>query len=157
AAHLVNFVVLTAALSSMNCNLYLSTRMLFSLARGGYAPTALGKVSKAGTPLNSLLLSGLGLIIATVVALLFPASAYVYMFGVALFGGLFVWLMIFVTHLFFRPKWERSGHPRLPVRIPGYPFTSMLGAALIVAILVTTWWVEGMRVTLIAGVPWLVA
>ena len=41
--------------------------------------------------------------------------------------------------------------------MPGYPFTSILGALLIVAILVTTWWVEGMRVTLIAGVPWLVA
>ena len=37
----------------------------------------------------------------------------------------------------------------------GYPYTSLLGAAAIVAILATTWWVEGMRVTLIAGLPWL--
>jgi L-asparagine transporter-like permease len=37
----------------------------------------------------------------------------------------------------------------------GYPYTSALGAAAILAILATTWWVEGMRVTLIAGVPWL--
>jgi L-asparagine transporter-like permease len=37
----------------------------------------------------------------------------------------------------------------------GYPYTSILGAAAITAILATTWWVEGMRVTIIAGIPWL--
>ena len=41
AAHIVNFVVITAAASSMNCNLYLCSRMMFSLARGGYAPAYL--------------------------------------------------------------------------------------------------------------------
>ena len=50
AAHIINFVVLTAALSSMNCNLYVATRMIFSLSRGGYAPEVLGRVSKKGTP-----------------------------------------------------------------------------------------------------------
>ncbi|MCU1308710.1 MAG: amino acid permease [Acidobacteriaceae bacterium] len=153
AAHLVNFVVLTAALSSMNCNLYLSTRMLFSLARGGYAPAQLGKVSSNGTPVNSLLLSGLGLIIATVVALLYPKSAYVYMFGIALFGGLFVWLMIFVTHLYFRRQWDQ-GRP-LPVKMIGYPYTTILGIVLLSAILMTTLWVDGMQITLTVGLPWL--
>ena len=37
----------------------------------------------------------------------------------------------------------------------GYPYTLWLGIFAIVAIMVTTWWVEGMRVTLLAGVPWL--
>jgi L-asparagine transporter-like permease len=50
AAHIVNFVVITAAASSMNCNLYLVSRMMFSLARGGYAPTSFGRVSSRGTP-----------------------------------------------------------------------------------------------------------
>ena len=38
AAGIMNFVVITAALSSMNTNIYLCSRMLFSLSRGGYAP-----------------------------------------------------------------------------------------------------------------------
>jgi L-asparagine transporter-like permease len=156
AAHIVNFVVITAAASSMNCNLYLVSRMIFSLSRGGYAPAILGRVSKRGTPINALLISAAGLAVATIVALRYPDSAYVYLFGVSLFGGLFVWLMIFVTHLFFRRKWEASGRPRLPVRLIGYPYTSILGVAMLVAILTTTWWVEGMRITLIAGLPWLV-
>jgi AAT family amino acid transporter len=42
AAGIMNFVVLSAALSSMNTNLYSSSRMLFSLSRGGYAPRSSG-------------------------------------------------------------------------------------------------------------------
>jgi len=155
AAHIVNFVVITAAASSMNCNLYLCGRMIFSLARGGYAPAAFGVVSRRNTPIAALLVSAAGLAVAIVVALVYPNSAYVYLFGVSLFGGLFAWLVIFVTHLAFRKKWDASGGRRLPVRMVGYPYTSILGTAAIVAILTTTWWVEGMRVTLISGIPWL--
>ena len=155
AAHLVNFVVITAAASSMNCNLYLCGRMMFSLGRGGYAPRFLGRVTARGTPLPALLISAAGLGIATWLAFAYPDSAFIYLFGIALFGGLFVWLMIFVTHLFFRRKWDSEGRPRLPVHMFGYPYTSLVGAAAIAAILGTTWWVEGMRVTLIAGLPWL--
>ncbi len=155
AANVVNFVVLTAALSSLNCNLYLVARMMFSLARAGYAPAAFGRVSSRGTPVPALLISAAGMLVATAVAALSPGSAYVILLGVSLFGGLFVWGTIFVTHLFFRPKWIAAGHPRLPVSMPGYPYTSILGAALLLGIMVTTWWVPGMRDTLLAGVPWI--
>jgi L-asparagine transporter-like permease len=156
ATHLMNFVVLTAALSSMNCDLYLATRMIFSLSRGGYAPQGLGQVTKRGVPLRALLLSTTGLVVATVVAILYPSSAYVYLFGIALFGGLFVWMMIFITHLFFRRAWQARGGRVLPVRMIGYPYTSILGAILVAAIIATTWWVPGMRPTIYSGLPWLV-
>jgi L-asparagine transporter-like permease len=155
AAHVVNFVVITAAASSMNCNLYMASRIMFSLARGGYAPASFGRVSPRGTPVAALFVSAAGLALALAVALLYPNGAYVYLFGISLFGGLFVWLMIFLTHLYFRPQWDASGQPRLPVRMIGYPYTSLLGMAAIVAIVATTWWVDGMRVTIIAGLPWL--
>ncbi|HEV2387891.1 MAG TPA: amino acid permease [Candidatus Acidoferrales bacterium] len=160
ATHIMNFVVLTAALSSMNCDLYLCTRMLYSLARGGYAPRSLGEVSSRGTPIPALLVSTLGLVAATVIAAIYPNTAYVYLLGVALFGGMFVWILVFVTHLAFRRAWNRrpkSAQPRRPlaVRMPGYPYLTLLGIALLVGILVSTWWVEGMRPTLLAGLPWL--
>jgi AAT family amino acid transporter len=155
AAHLVNFVVITAAASSMNCNLYLCSRMLFSLSRGGYAPEALGRVSSRGTPVLALLVSAAGLGLATLTAFFFPDSAFIYLFGISLFGGLFVWLAIFITHLFFRARWQAECRPSPAARMAGYPYTSILGAVAMVAILATTWWVEGMRITLIAGIPWL--
>jgi amino acid transporter, AAT family len=151
-AHIVNFVVITAAASSMNCNLYLVGRMMFSLARGGYAPEPWGRISKTGTPIRALLVSGVGLGLAMVVSFLYPASAFVYLFGVSLFGGLYVWLAIFVTHLFFRHYRQQgiAGWSRARM------FGSSLGGLAIVAIMLTTWWVEGMRITLIAGLSWLV-
>jgi L-asparagine transporter-like permease len=150
----MNFVVLTAALSSVNCNLYLTSRMLFSLARGGYAPAALGRLGKRGTPVTALLASSIGMVAALFLERRYSGTAYVYMLGSAFFGGIFVWLMIFVTHLMFRRRIARSGQP---VRRfgPRGPWNSLFGAAALGAVLVSTWWVPGLRITLTAGLPWL--
>ena len=157
AAAIINFVVLTAALSGMNCCLYLCTRMIFSLARGGYAPEFLGRVSESGAPIPAVLASAGGLAVAIIMAISVPGSAYVYMFGIALFGGLFVWLMIFITHLSFRKHWLASGGRTLPVRMPFSPVTTIVGGMAVLAIIVSTWWVDGMRPTLESGIPWLIA
>src|SRR5205807_2284362 len=69
AAGIMNFVVLTAALSSVNTNLYLATRMLFSLGHGGYAPRWMGKVSPNGVPHRALLASTAGIIAAILLAI----------------------------------------------------------------------------------------
>lgn len=156
AADVVNFVVLTAALSSMNTNLYLVTRMLYSLSRGGYAPRWAGRLSRRGTPVRALLASTAGLGVATGLAVVFPKTAYIYLLGIALFGGIFVWLMIFVTHVAFRRAMRAQGMPRLSYRARGYPATTVLGFLALLGILVTTWWVPEMKITLIAGVPWLI-
>ncbi len=151
ATHVMNFVVLTAALSSINANLYLVSRTLFSLARGGYAPAWAGRVSPRGAPVYALLASTPGMLAAVFVAHFFPKSAYLVMIGVALFAAIFVWAMIFVTQLRFR---QRFTGPAL-VRMWGYPYTSLLGIALLAAVTLTTWWVPDMRLTLLAGAPWL--
>jgi amino acid transporter, AAT family len=150
----MNFVVLTAALSSVNCNLYLTARMLFSLARGGYAPAALGRLSKRGTPVTALLASSIGMVAALFLERRYSGTAYVYMLGSAFFGGIFVWLMIFVTHLMFRRRNARSGQAAVRFGPPG-PWSSVLGGVALVAVLVSTWWVPGLRITLTAGLPWL--
>lgn len=151
AAGIMNFVVLTAALSSVNTNLYNCTRMLFSLSRGGYAPKLFGRLSQRGTPFAALVASSAGMAIALVLEETFQDSAYLQMLGVALFGGVFAWIMIFVTHLFFRKKYQGN----LKVRAPWYPWASLVGLAALVAITISTWWVPGLRITLESGLPWL--
>jgi L-asparagine transporter-like permease len=155
AASLMNFVVVSAALSSANANLYLISRTAFSLARAGFIPARFGAVSAHGTPLNALFASCGGLVVAILVRAMWPESAYVWFFGVSLFGALFVWLMIFVTHLSFRRSQWVGGRTD-PTRRAYGGATSTLGAATIAAILVSTWWVPGLRVTILAGIPWLV-
>jgi L-asparagine transporter-like permease len=154
AAGVMNFVVLTAALSSVNCNLYLTSRMLFSLARGSYAPSRLGRLSKRGTPVAALLVSSAGMIASLFLEHWFQATAYLYMLGAAFFGGIFVWLMIFVTHLAFRRR--TAQRPQPPMRFaPRGPWSSLFGLFALTAVLVSTWWVPGLRITLTTGFPWL--
>lgn len=152
AAGIMNFVVITAALSSMNTNLYLCSRMLFSLARGGYAPAVVGRLGTKGTPVAATLVSGACILLSASVAKLTPL-AYNYLFGIALFGGLTVWIFILVTHLQFRRRQPAS---QLAVRMPLFPYMQLAGIALLAAILVTMgldreFW----NVAWIVGVPWL--
>jgi L-asparagine transporter-like permease len=153
AAGIMNFVVLTAALSSMNVNLYLCSRMLFSLSRGRYAPAFLGELGRNRTPLAAILVSGLGILCTAAVAKLTP-HAYNHLFGIALFGAITVWIFILLSHLGFR---RRHRHAELPVRMPFFPAMQLAGLVLLTAVLVTmgldaeTW-----RISWIVGIPWLI-
>jgi L-asparagine transporter-like permease len=102
AAGVMNFVVLVAALSAMNSQLYITSRMMFSLSRGGYAPRRLGVLNARGVPLYALFASSLGVAVATAISVLSPGNAFLTMLGISAFGAMFTWMMIFVTHWFFR-------------------------------------------------------
>jgi L-asparagine transporter-like permease len=152
AAGIMNFVVISAALSSMNTDVYLCSRMLFSLARGRYAPGFLGRLGKAGTPIAATLLSG-GCILAAAGVSRFTPLAYNYLQGVALFGAIIVWMIILLSHLRFRRVHMAS---ELPVRMPLFPFMQIAGLVLLAALLITmgldtAFW----NVSWIVGVPWL--
>ena len=122
AAGVMNFVVLTAALSSMNTNLYLSGRMLFSLARSGFAPAAFGRLSAQGAPRSAILASTIGLALAAVLAARFAGSAYQWLLGIAIFGGILVWIAVLVTLIAFRRARARQGIAPGTVRMPLYPW-----------------------------------
>src|SRR5579859_1827132 len=133
AAGIMNFVVLTAALSSVNTNLYLSTRMLFSLGRGGYAPSWLGKVSGNGVPHRALLASTAGIIAAILLAI-FRKDNFLILYGTAVAMMLFVWLVILNAHLRFRRAIPRERLMSLPMRLPAHPFFTVLNIVLLLAI-----------------------
>ncbi|MFP4594758.1 amino acid permease [uncultured Ralstonia sp.] len=154
-AGLMNFVVLTAALSSMNAQLYVSTRMLFSLARGGQAPRALGVANRRGVPERALAVSSSGAALAPVMSVVLPGHSFLLMMSLAMFGALFTWLVIFVTHLRFRRAVEREGRT-LRFRMWGFPVFTVVGAVAMAAIIVTTAWMPDFRMTLVAGVPFLI-
>src|SRR6202000_438148 len=133
AAGIMNFVVLSAALSSMNTNVYLCSRMLFSLARGGFAPGFLGRLSKNGTPLAAILISGGCILTAAALSKLTP-RAYNILFGIALFDAMIVWIIILLSHLSFRRRHKLADFPG---RTPGFPMVQLVALGLLAAILVT--------------------
>src|SRR5580765_6580266 len=152
AAGIMNFVVISAALSSMNTNIYLCSRMLFSLSRGNYAPRRLGTLSRKGVPLAAILLSGAGILIAAGVSIFTP-NAYSYLLGVALFAAILVWMFILASHLSFRRHHDPS---KLPVRMPLFPWMQYAGLLLLAAILVTMGLDTNLYVSWLYGVPWLI-
>ena len=154
ASHIMNFVVLTAALSSAVANLYFAARLAFSLARGGYLPPVLGRLSRKGMPATAVLISAGGMAAALVLSQRFKDSLFVFMIGLSTFGALFAWLMTLLTHIAFRRFHKRQAKPYLQLGPPG-PWASLAGFGAILAVLVSTWWVPGFRITLLAGVPWL--
>ncbi|MGC2194838.1 MAG: amino acid permease [Terriglobales bacterium] len=147
AASLMNVVVITAALSSANTNLYLSTRMLFSLSRGRYAPVWLGHLSRNGVPHRALGISTGGMIAAIVLAIFAPNGAFLLLYGTAVAGMFFVWIVILMTHLGFRRTLSADAIASLPLRLPAHPVFSLLGIAALIAIAVTTFFVEGLQNT----------
>ena len=145
AAAIMNFVVLTAALSSVNTDLYLSTRMLFSLSHGGYAPRWMAKLSRNGVPHRALLASTAGIIAAIQLAIFAPRNAFLMLYGTAVAGMLFVWLLILNTHLRFRKALTRERLQRLPMRLRFHPLFTLAGILSIIAIAVTTFFVDGLQ------------
>jgi AAT family amino acid transporter len=152
AAAIVNLVLLIAALSAMNSQLYITSRMLFSLSRSGFAPRIFGLLTRTGVPVPALLLSTAGIGLAALLNALYHDDAFSILLAVSIFGAMFVWLMIFITHLSFR---RRHRAETLAFRLWGYPWTTLLGAALMLALLLTTPFVAAFRATLYYGIPFL--
>ena len=118
AAHFMNFVVLTAALSGANAALYISSRMLFSLARTGWAPRALGRLSAKGTPTLALLVSSYGIVVALVLERWAPARAFEYILRGAFFGMMLSWIVSLAAHISFRRRITGERAAEIPARSP---------------------------------------
>jgi amino acid transporter, AAT family len=151
AAGIMNFVVVSAALSSMNTDVYLCSRMLFSLSRSNHAPRVLGVLSERGSPVGAILVSGIFVLIAAGVSIFTP-DAYADLLGVALFAAIVVWMFILASHLSFR-----RSHPAatLPVRMPFFPWIQYAGLAILAAVLVTMGLDSNLDVSWLYGLPWI--
>ena len=108
ASHIMTFVILTAALSGANGALYAASRVLFSLARTGWAPAALGRLSASGSPRPALLASSYGIVVALVLEKWAPKDAFVSILGAALVGMLLAWLVSLAAHVSFRKRVSAS-------------------------------------------------
>ena len=155
AAGLINFVILVAALSAMNSQLYISTRMMFSLSRAGFAPSRLGALNQQGVPVWALALSSGGIAIAGIVSVVYPKTSFIVMMATSMFGAMFTWFMVFVSHFMFRRRWVNDGKPQLAFRMWGFPWFTLLGAGLMLSIMVTTAFTQEFAMTLATGLPFL--
>jgi amino acid transporter, AAT family len=165
AGIIMNFVVLTAALSAANASLYVTSRMLFSLARAGQAPRRLGLLNQGGVPMGALLASMLGIVLAIVLQLRAPEQAYLYIINTSLVGGMIAWLVSLLAHVRFRRAISAEQLKSLGLRSRFGSAGSIFGFVAIVAVVASTWWVQQSSVAarsavfyivILSGAYWLV-
>jgi L-asparagine transporter-like permease len=154
AGGIMNLVVIFAALSSVNTNLYLCTRMIFSLSRAGYAPGWLGSVDPRGVPLTALSASGAGMLAAIVLALK-GKQGFLLLYGTAVAAMFFVWTTILVTHIRFRQAIRPEQLRTLSVKMPAHPISSTSGIVAILALTASTAFVKGLEWTVPLFLVWL--
>jgi len=87
------------------------------------------------------------MVAAILLAIFAPGGAFLLLYGTAVAGMFFVWIVILVTHLRFRRKLGLDAVARLPLKLPAHPVFSVLGIASLIAIAGTTFCVEGLQKT----------
>lgn len=155
AAHILNFVVLTAALSVYNSGTYCNARMLYGMAEQGDAPASLAKIDKRGVPVRSILASAAVTVVAVLLNYLMPHSALELLMSLVVATLVINWAMISYSHLKFRQHMDRTGQKSL-FRALIYPYGNYICLAFVVFILGIMLLMPGIRVSVYAIPVWVV-
>ncbi len=139
ASAVMNFVVLTAALSGANAALYVGSRMVFSLARTGWAPARLGRLNHEGSPQLAVVVTCFGILVSLAMVLWAPANAFRYMIGTAFTGLILSYLISLAAHISFRRRKSAEEIAALPLRSPLGICGSIIGFIMMSIVLVQTW------------------
>jgi len=145
AANSINFVLVSAILSTMLASTFGLGRMIRSLAAEGDAPAFIK--GKGEIPYRGILLSGIGMLASLGMGLLLPANIYTFLVSSGAFALLFTYAVIVASQLRFRKKNGCTGNCQLP----GYPYTSWFALISLIAVIVCMPFVKGQGAGLAAG------
>ncbi|NUW11139.1 amino acid permease [Streptomyces sp. CAI-21] len=135
-AAIVNFVVLTAALSSCNSGMYSTGRMLRDLALNGQGPKFFTRLTRSGTPLVGTTFSAALMMVGVWINYQWPGEAFNYVVSFATISGMWAWVMILVCQIRYRAKADRGELPVSSFRAPGAPFTSWFALCFLALVVV---------------------
>lgn len=153
AAGIVNFVVITAALSSFNCILFSGARILKDLADEGQAPAAFSAVQPNGIPARAVIATVACMVAGALLNYIVPERAFGYMLSVLAFNVVWTWGMIVFTHMAFRRAIE--GERRVVAFPLPFPRASYIVCLLFIAfVFFMLGYDPESRVSLYAGAIW---
>ncbi|ANB56686.1 amino acid permease family protein [Anoxybacillus sp. B7M1] len=133
AAHIMNFVLVTAVLSAANSGVYATSRMLYSMAQNGEAPKALLKVNKQGVPIIGLTIAAICIIIGLFLAYIAPGQIISYLMSIPGFTVLLLWIGICLAQLKLRFRYQQI--PAFHVK--GFPYLTSFAALSLSAIFIS--------------------
>ncbi len=154
AAHILNFVVLTAAVSVYNSAIYSNSRMLYGLAMKNEAPEFLGKLSKRGVPVNGIFVSSGITLLCVALNYFFPGKVFMVLMSVATIAATISWMTITITHLKFRAKCLAQGKAT-KFKSPFYPVINYICMAFLLGVWGFMTQIEDMKLAVIILPIWL--
>ncbi|MGF9697296.1 MULTISPECIES: amino acid permease [Paenibacillus] len=141
AAHIMNFILVTAVLSAANSGIYGASRMLHSMAVGGEAPKALSRTNRSGSPVNTLLVCSVILLGGSMLGLFAQDQLFRVLLAVPGFVVMLVWICIATSQLKLRKR-----YPVTPTfKVWGFPYVTGLAVMALGVIAVMFIFDEGNR------------
>lgn len=151
AAGIINFVVITAALSGFNSTTFSGSRMLYSLSTKGQAPAMLSKVSANGVPMRGVLVTLACLIFGVLLNYLVPERIFAMMMSILAFNTVWTWAMVLIAHYSFRRKHAATV---FPLRV--WPLSSVVCLLFLGFVVFMLGYGADTRVALYVGGMWVV-
>lgn len=125
AAHVLNFVIITATLSVYNSMVYSTSRLLYGMSQEGIAPKSLAKVNKRGVPIRAIVYPGIFTALAVVLNYVAPTGVIELLISLIVAALVITWVVIILTHLQYRKKANAEGRQR-SFMAPLAPFTNYI-------------------------------
>lgn len=152
AAGIINFVVLTAALSGCNSGMYSCGRMLYTLANNRQLPSFLGKVSISGVPVYGIAVTIACLLVGSCLNYIIPnpEKVFVYVYSASVLPGMMPWFVVLISQLRFRAvhKEALKNHPFKSIM---FPYANYLTLAFLLCVLVGMGFNPDTRISLLVG------
>lgn len=160
AAGLINFVVITAAMSGCNSGIFSSSRMVYTLAQKGQMPRIFTKVMKTGVPFFAVLAISIGIFVGVILNIVLPLvidgseNIFVYVYSASILPGMVPWFMILFSHIQFRRNHsdEIKNHP---FKMPFAPYSNYLTLGFFILVLIGMLFNSETRVSVIIGIVFL--
>ncbi len=154
AAHILNIVVITAAISAINSDIFGSARMMYGLAKHKQAPESFGKISAKGVPFAPVMAMFATLLVGVLLNVWFHEQLFFIIAAIATFATVWVWLMILLSHVNMRRKMTPEEVKNIKFPVPFWPYAP--GAAIAFLVFVIAMLGVGDNWTaLVAGAVWI--
>ncbi|MCC8381796.1 amino acid permease [Xenorhabdus sp. PB30.3] len=156
AAHVLNVVVITAAISAINSDIFGAGRMMYGMAQEGQAPEAFKKLTRNGVPWMTVLVMIVVLLLGVMLNWLLPGNIFIIIASVATFATVWVWLMILLSHVAMRRKMSPEEIRTLKFPVPMWPTAPIITIIFMSAIILLLGYFEQTRDALYIGAGWVI-
>jgi len=156
AATVLNIVVISAAVSAINSDIFSAGRMMYGMAQNGQAPAGFASLLRFGGPWMTVAVMGVALLLGVVLNYLVPEGLFLVLAAVVTFSIVWVWLMILLSQVAMRRGMSKEEVAALDYRVPLWPVGPACAIAFMVFIFGVLGWFPASRTAMYVGVGWLI-